>query len=165
MRDYYVKNGLVALGGILLSALAVGLLVSFVQVLALEKLPLILPLSTVREISLQDWTRVFAGCQGWVILCSLLLALAWHVYALVNSGREGDDRVLWVILAVVGIAAAFFLAYQLLLPASKGRVLAIGLTLFNGALAYWLATAPFTPPTHKYDPYLAAALRRKAVKA
>jgi hypothetical protein len=97
--------------------------------------------------------------QEWVLIPTIALAVVWLVVCLTKPSYEGDNRTLWWVLWVLDAVAALICIILGKLEADTGLVPEV-LTLLNAIILFWLATAPFSPVTHKFAP-LGSALARK----
>jgi hypothetical protein len=155
MTHFYLRNAGMALVGVFACTLAVYLLTVGEELLlrGLVRPP--------GEMDILEWTNSFLRAQSLLIPLALVLAIAWHAYALFNSGRQGDDQILWIVVGALGVATALVIGHWQVGAAQSGRFWALLFGVLNGALAYWLATALWTPAPHKYDPWGAWSLRTR----
>ncbi|HEY7617885.1 MAG TPA: hypothetical protein VH744_13850 [Terriglobales bacterium] len=155
MIRFYGKNAFVAFVGVVFAAL-----VTYVAITPEELLlrGLVRPLG---QTDVTVWSASFVEAQHLIIPVALVLAMAWHIYALLNSGREGDDRILWLVVGALGMLASLVIGFWEVDPAQSGRFWALILSVVNALGAFWLATFFFTPAPHKYDPWGASSTRTK----
>jgi hypothetical protein len=154
MKGYFFKNLLVAVGGVALSAAVFYYLVIPVEAALLRELV------SPENGTVEEWAADFSGLQSWVILASVVVELIWLLVALIDAGRRGSHRRLWLALGLVAVLLGL-VACIWLPPAQSGVVYAVLLSVLNAALLYWLGTAWWTPATHKYDPIGSEFLRAR----
>jgi len=156
MKGYFFKNLLVAVGGLVLSAAVVYYLLIPVEAAVLREL--VSPESG--SATVEEWASDFSGLQTWVMLASAVVALIWLGVALIDPGRRGSHRRLWLALGLVAVLLGL-VACIWLPPAQSGVGWAVLFTVLTAALLYWLGTAWWTPATHKYDPYGGESVRAR----
>jgi len=154
MVHYYFRNSLLAIGGILFAALLMTFLLWKPEPWLLGFL-----VRPPQGRDIASWLAEFQRFHELLLPVPLLVAILWHLFALVNSGREGDDRLLWLIAAAVVGLAAVAMALTLLPPAEAGAFWGFLLSVANAVGAFWLATVLWTPAAHKYDPPGSSSLR------
>lgn len=156
MFHYYLKNGLFAIAGILFAALVLAIFLWWPEPFLLQHL-----VRPPQGVNLSSWLDDFQRFHILLLSAPLFVAFLWHLFALINSGRESDDRLLWVIaVAVVGVAAVALTIF--FMPrASAGTFWVYFFAVVNAIGAFWLATVLWTPAAHKYDPPGAYFFRRK----
>lgn len=154
MFHYYLKNGLFAIIGILFAGLVLIFLLWLPEPWLLGYL-----VRPTQGIGLPQWLEEFQRFHGLLLPAVLLLALLWHLFALITSGRAGDDRLLWAIGAAIVGLLALAMAVFFMPPTEAGTFWCYFFAVANGVGAFWLATVLWTPAAHKYDPPGAHSLR------
>jgi hypothetical protein len=102
--------------------------------------------------TVDDWIQSFTSASMIACLIIAILALIWHLAALLTSGRNGDKRWLWTLLWL-GCGIIPTVLFAVWLPAAeRGRALAVLIGGFAGLLSFWLGTLWTAPATHKYAP-------------
>jgi hypothetical protein len=111
---------------------------------------------------LSDWLGQFQDIEKfWVLGGSIVAAVLWMAVTVAFKSYRGDQRLGWVCLWGVAIIAAFICAFKLPEQADGAQPILPGvLTVINGVILYWVATAPFTTVTHKFAPLGSEKLRR-----
>ncbi len=112
---------------------------------------------------LPDWLDAFRQAEiRWVLFPSMLLAVVWSVVSVLKPSFRGDQRSVWCILWALAFVFALLGLVFWVPPEENGvGLIPSGVTLFNGLILFWLATAPFSTVTHKFAP-IGAAWRKKA---
>jgi hypothetical protein len=154
MKGYFFKNLLVAVGGVVLSAVVVYYLLIPLEAALLREVV------SPENGTVEEWATDFSGLQSWVILAALVVELIWLLVALIDAGRRGAHRRLWLALGLVAVLLGLVTCIWLP-PAQSGVVYAVLFSVLNAALLYWLGTAWWTPATHKYDPFGSELVRAR----
>lgn len=118
--------------------------------------------STGPEITLDEWRDAFRNWATLGISAALFAALLWFVLGQwvfsLNHWTKADRRTTWLALLVLSLLAA--VPGALLTPVTQewGR-LSTAFYVANNFLVYYLATLLCSPPSYKYTPYGATAVR------
>jgi hypothetical protein len=118
--------------------------------------------STGPAITLDEWREAFRNWATVGIVVALAAALLWFVlgqwFVSLNHWAGAGKRGLWLALLVVSLLAGA--PGAVLTPTTQewGR-LSVAFYVANNCLLYYLATLLFSPPSYKYTPPGAAAVR------
>jgi hypothetical protein len=154
VAKYYVKSTLIALAGVGVGLGVILALINFVEGSWIESV-----VNPANGSAVQDWMSQFQELARWSVYAAGGFAALWHIYALIADGRSGDQRLLWIVFGIISILCASGFLWWSLQPAESGLWLAYLLGAVNCALTFWLGTALFTAPTHKYAPWGALLIR------
>lgn len=114
------------------------------------------------NIMLDDWRAVFRNWASLGISVALVAALTWFVLGQwvfsLNHWAKADKRTTWLALLVLSLLAA--LPGVLLTPTTQewGR-LSLAFYVADNFSVYYLTTLLCSPPSYKYTPYGAMAVR------
>jgi hypothetical protein len=101
---------------------------------------------------LPEWLTGFRMEEfHWVLIPTLVCAVIWMLVCWAKPSYSGDSRATWWVLWVVAAVSALIYIFSSKLLHDTGLLPEV-LTLANATIVFWLATAPFSPVTHKYAP-------------
>jgi hypothetical protein len=113
-------------------------------------------------VTLDEWVSVFKLWATASVTAAFSAALLWYVVAdavfKVDAPAQADRRAAWGALLLLPVSTAV-LGTVFLYPAQQGAWIAYALLLSNAVACYVLATALFSPATHKYAPWFSVWLR------
>jgi len=149
MRQFYARNAIVAFGGIAIAVCASWLFKLLLFAVARNLFSHV----GGADMTLQEWVRLYSRGYALSTVGVVSLATAWHVVALIDTGRHSDRRGFWLILWAGSVLQSIILL-QLSPPLGVGGPLWSYLfAAADGLMTFWLATVWCTPVAHKYAPF------------
>lgn len=148
----------------LLGVILIGVL-AFTLAWLVEPKLLQLYVYTPPDITLEDWTTNFQYWTAMVSLSATFAALIWCVlgeWVFEIRGGEGSDKSLyWYLLIMIPLAFTIWVALFKTCPVQTGfgQILSYVCYCVNILIAYFIATACFSPAKVKLIPWGAARLR------
>lgn len=117
------------------------------------------------ETKLGEWKASFQYWARVVAVAACLMSIVWYILGQwcfkLNKVKDAGKRLWWGLLGLVTIAF-IIVAFMRLAQAESGPGLYLAYLFFflNAFVCYYLLTLLFSPPSFKYTPVGASAIRR-----
>ena len=120
------------------------------------------------ELTLEEWVTNFQFWASMVGLSATMAALIWCVLGewvfVIEAAGDADKKIVWLLLTLIPLGFTVWVSLFRTFPVQTGygQILAYFFYLINIISAYFIATACFSPPAVKYNPWGSTYFRIEA---